>query len=46
MNTTRKMNPVVLTALLRHYNNPASQTYRSPLVGRVIAEQMKLRKEG
>jgi len=46
MNTTRKMNPAVLNLLLRDYNNPASRTYKSPLVGRVIEEQMKLRKEG
>lgn len=34
------MNRNILLALLRDYNNPASKTYRSPIVARVIAEQL------
>jgi hypothetical protein len=34
------MNRCILLALLRDYNNPASKTYRSPIIARVIAEQM------
>lgn len=37
------MNPIIFKALLREYNNPASREYRSPLIARVITEEMQKR---